>query len=73
MTVWHLNTSNHEALCAFVLKYGATYLFHLDIPELKSVIVFYHVSIYISRFRIFEKLFVSRWREVYSFLGIWGP
>ena len=23
-----------------------------------------------SRFRIFKKLFVSRWREVYSFLGI---
>ena len=28
------------------------------------------VSVYISRFRIFFKLFVSRWREVYSFLGI---
>ena len=23
-----------------------------------------------SRFRIFKKLFVSRWHEVYSFLGI---
>ena len=44
--VLHLNTSNHEALCAFVLKYSATYLFHLDIPELKSVIVFFHVSIH---------------------------
>ena len=31
------------------------------------------VYIYISRFRIFLKPFVSRWREVYSFLGIWGP
>ena len=30
-------------------------------------------NIYISRFRIFQKLFVSMWREVYSFLGIWGP
>ena len=27
-------------------------------------------GIYISQFRIFLKLFVSRWREVYSFLDI---
>ena len=31
------------------------------------------VYIYISWFRIFWKLFVSRLREVYSFLGISGP
>ena len=29
-----------------------------------------HHSIYISRFRIFLRLLVSRWREVYSFWGI---
>ena len=28
---------------------------------------------YTSRFRIFFRLLVSRWREVYSFWGIWGP
>ena len=27
-------------------------------------------GMWFSRFRIFKKLFVSRWREVYSFLGI---
>ena len=30
-------------------------------------------SKYTSRFRIFFRLLVSRWREVYSFWGIGGP
>ena len=32
-----------------------------------------YVHIYISQFRIFFRFLVSRWREVYSFWGIWGP
>ena len=35
---------------------------------LKAIVVL--VNMQVSRFRIFLKLFVSRWREVYSFLGI---
>ena len=30
-------------------------------------------NVQFSWFRIFFRLLVSRWREVYSFWGIWGP
>ena len=46
--------------------------FPIFIKPLETVFVS-DVSTYISRFSIFQKLFASRWREVYSFLGIGGP
>ena len=37
-----------------------------------TVLIAYN-SQYVSQFKNFFRLLVSRWREVYSFWGIWGP
>ena len=72
LTVKNQNSSNFYGLTLFFLLITLKSAISLW-KEAHNFVENFKFEFYLSRFRIFLRISVSRWREVYSVWGIWGP